>query len=170
LASLTFTPGYFTCSVAVCGPSNLKTVLTHVPKYWEFTSKPLSDQMMFFTKQAFVTSMGGNPEDRAGARYLEKCSPLNALDDIDAPLLLVHGKNDHVVAESESQQIYDSMKKNHQKVSYILFPDEGHRIARFANKMLYLDQAERFLSQHLGGKYRPVSADILSSSSAIMKH
>jgi len=166
LASLTFTPEYFTCCVAVCGPSNLKTVLDNVPKFWEFTSSPLSDKTMFFTKQAFITSMGGNPDEPKGIQYLQKCSPVNHLENIKAPLLLVHGKNDHIVAEKESEQIYHSMKASNKKVTYLLFPDEGHRFAKFANKMLFLDHAERFLSQHLGGDYRPVSSSILAESSA----
>ncbi|MCK4934058.1 MAG: S9 family peptidase [Simkaniaceae bacterium] len=164
LAALTFTPDYFTCCVAICGPSNLKIVLGSVPEFWEFTSKPLSDNNMFFTKQAFITSMGGNPGDEKGAQYLEKCSPLNYLDRIQAPLLLVHGKNDHVVAEKESKQIYDSMKKHNKDVTYILFPNEGHRFGNFANKMMYLNQAELFLSQHLQGKYTPSEQELIVDS------
>lgn len=170
LACLTFTPDYFTCCVAICGPSNLKTVLDNCPKYWEFTSSPLSDKTLFFTKQAFITSTGGNPDDLKGSQYLQKCSPLNHLDNIKAPLLLVHGKNDHVVAEKESEQIYRSMKTGNKEVTYILLPDEGHRIAKFANKMLYLDHAERFLAEHLGGSYRTVSPGILAGSSAQVLH
>ncbi|HEX2580220.1 MAG TPA: prolyl oligopeptidase family serine peptidase [Rhabdochlamydiaceae bacterium] len=166
LACLTFSPDYFTCCVAICAPSNLKTVLDNVPNFWEFTSGPLSDKMLFFTKQAFITSMGGNPDDPKGSQYLQQCSPTNYLDAIKAPLLLVHGKNDHIVAEKESEQIYKSMKASNKKVSYILFPDEGHRFGKFANEMMYLDQAERFLSQHLGGSYRPVDSRILAASSA----
>ncbi len=155
LAALTFTPDYFTCCIAVCGPSNLKTVLDNVPQFWEFTSQALSDKTMFFTKKAFITSMGGDPDTEEGARNLEKCSPLNFLDAIKAPLLLVHGQNDHIVAEKESRQIYESMKARGLDVTYVLFPDEGHRFAKFSNKMTYLDRAEFFLSQHLGGKYQP---------------
>lgn len=166
LASLTFSPDYFTCCAAICGPSNLKTVLGSVPDFWEFTAKPLADKTMFFTKQAFITSMGGDPEDEAGAEYLEKCSPLNYLDKITAPLLLVHGKNDHVVAENESRQIYESMKKNHKDVTYILFPDEGHRFANFSNKLMYLNQVELFLSQHLDGKYSPSAKELIADTSA----
>jgi dipeptidyl aminopeptidase/acylaminoacyl peptidase len=168
LASLTFTPDYFTCCVAICGPSNLKTVLGCVPKFWEFTVKPLSDKTMFFTKSAFITSMGGNPEDPIGSEYLEKCSPLNHLDKIKAPLLLVHGANDHVVVEKESRQIYESMKKNGKPVTYLLFPDEGHRFAKFANKMVYHYHAEFFLSQHLKGKYQPLETATKESSSVVM--
>ncbi|MDX8431118.1 MAG: DUF2920 family protein [Candidatus Algichlamydia australiensis] len=164
LAALTFTPKYFNCCVAICGPSNLKTVLKSTPEFWEFTSKPLSDETMFFTRRAFVTSMGGDPNDEEGAKYLEKCSPLHHLNEIQSPLLLVHGKNDHVVTENESRQIYDSMKKNNKDVTYIFFPNEGHRFANYANNLMYLDQAEQFLSQHLGGKYRPAERSLLADS------
>ena len=165
LASLVFSPDYYACCVSICGPSNLKTVLDNVPKFWELTTGPLSDKMKFFTKQAFITSMGGDPDKAEGIKFLEKCSPLNHLEAIKAPLLLVHGQNDHIVAEKESRQIYTSMKKNHKTVTCILFPDEGHGLAKFPNSMLFLDHAERFLSQHLGGKYQPVSADVMAKSS-----
>ncbi len=170
LASLTFSPQYFTCCVSICGPSNLKTVLDNVPQFWEFTSKPLSDKTNFFTKRAFITSMGGDPDKEEGIRYLQKCSPLNFLEGITAPLLLVHGQNDHIVAERESRQIYESMKKNHKDATYILFPDEGHRCAKFSNKMVWLDRAEFFLSQYLGGKYQPIDKDIAAKSSAIISN
>jgi dipeptidyl aminopeptidase/acylaminoacyl peptidase len=165
LAGLTFTPDYFTCCVSICGPSNLKTVLDNVPQFWELTPKPLSDKLMFFTKRAFITSMGGDPDQLEGARYLQKCSPLNHLEGIQAPLMLVHGRNDHIVAERESKQIYDSMKKNGKKVTYLLFPDEGHRPAKFPNKVLFLDLAERFLSHHLGGRYSPATPGVVAKSS-----
>ncbi len=170
LSCLTFTPDYFNCCIAVCGPSNLKTVLDNVPKFWEFTSKPLSDRTMFFTKKAFITSMGGDPDKPEGIAYLEKCSPLNYLDNIKVPLLLMHGKNDHVVQEKESEQIYRSMRKNNKEVTYILFPDEGHRFAKFPNRMMEFDSIERFLSQHLGGKYTPISQDMREKSSAIVNN
>lgn len=166
LVSLTFSPDYFTCAVAICGPSNLKTVLDSLPKFWELTSSPLSDATKFFTKQAFITSMGADPDSLEGIEYLQKCSPLNYLKAIQAPLLLVHGKNDHIVIEKESEQIYKSMKANNKKVTYILFPDEGHRFAKFANQMLYLDHAERFFSEHLGGSYSPINSDLLAHSKA----
>ncbi len=166
LAALTFTPDYFTCCIAICAPSNLKAILDSVPKFWEFTAKPLSDKLMFFTKQAFITSMGGDPDEAAGAAYLEKCSPLSHLDKIKAPLLLVHGKNDHVITESVSRQIYESMKENNKTVTYIMFSNEGHRFANFSNKVMYLDQAELFLSQHLHGKYRSAREEVVADSTA----
>jgi len=170
LASLVFSSEYFACCVSVNGVSNLKTVLAHLPQFWERPSKPLSDKSLFFTRPAFVISMGGDPDTQEGSAYLKECSPINYLQHIKVPLLLVHGKNDHIVAESESRQIYESMKSNNKAVTYLFFPDEGHGTSKFPNKMAYLNSIELFLSEHLGGAYTPVSQEILGKSSAIISN
>ncbi|MCH9612849.1 MAG: Dipeptidyl aminopeptidase BIII [Chlamydiia bacterium] len=159
LASLTFSPGYFTCHVAERGPSNLKSVLKCVPLFWEFTPYPLADQQCFFTKSDFITCMGGDPDTDEGAAYLESCSPLNYIDAIQGPLLLTHGRNDHVVVESESDQIYHKMEERGLDVRYLVFYNEGHRFATQANILYYLNAAEMFLSEHLGGRHIPVDPE-----------
>jgi len=168
LASLTFTPTYFTCCVSVCGPSSLKTFLDFAPQFWEFTSKPLSDSNMFFTRKAFITSFGGDPETEEGLACLKKSSPLYHLEKIQAPLLLVQGKNDHIITEIEAEQIYRNMKENGKKVTYLLFPGEGHRFANFANKMMYLSHAEAFLAEYLGGHCSKTDSKLLAESTAIV--
>lgn len=166
LTALTQTPNFFVCCIAICAPSNLRTVLTSIPEFWELTLKPLSDRTAFFTKRAFITSMGADPNDPVGAQYLQQCSPLNHLDYIEAPLLLIHGQNDHIVLEKEAKQIYESMKGRQKNVTYILFPNEGHRFYHFANQMFYLDQAEQFLAKYLRGRYNPANKEILKRSTA----
>ncbi len=168
LASLTFTPDYFTCCVSICGPSSLKTFLEHCPQFWEFTAKPLSDKNMFFTRRAFITSFGGDPATSEGIEKLKKSSSLYHLDKIQAPLLLIQGKNDHVITEIEAEQIYRSLKEKGKKVTYLLFPGEGHRFAKFPNKMFYLDHAERFLSEHLHGKARPIDPKSVAGSTGLI--
>lgn len=169
LASLTFTPDFFACAVAICGPSNLKTVLDHVPFYWELTASPLSDKILSFSKNAFITSMGGDPDKKSGAAYLQQCSPLNYVDRIKKPLLLVHGKNDPIVAASESDQIFEKMRSKKLPVLYLSFPDEGHAIAKVSNQMCYLAYSEWLLAQILGGDYEPISEKQLNASSAIIQ-
>ena len=112
--------------------------------------------------------MGGDPDDREGRAYLDKCSPLNFLDQVKRPLLLCHGQKDHIVAERESRQIYDRMKENGCEVNYLLFPDEGHGFAKFPNQIHFLTLAEKFLSEHLGGRCVPSNPKILSESSGII--
>lgn len=169
LASLTFSPDVFACAVAICGPSNLETVLNRVPFYWEFPDSPLSDKMVHFTKNAFIKSMGGNPNSENEASYLQACSPLNHVDKIQKPLLIIHGTNDPIVAASESDQIFEKMEQKKLPAVYISFPDEGHGITKFNNAMCYLAHSEWLFAQFLGGCYEPISVDKIDSSSAIIR-
>lgn len=166
LASLTFSPNVFACAVAICGPSNLKTVLSKVPFYWEFPASPLSDNMVAFTKNAFIKSMGGDPDKESDQAFLESCSPLNYVDQIQRPLLLVHGANDPIVAASESDQIFEKMKQRQLPVLYLSFPDEGHGISKFANEMCQLAYSEWLLAKILGGRYEPITQEQINLSSA----
>jgi len=165
LASLTFSPDIYACAIASCGPSNLKTVLDNVPFYWEFPSAPLSDKMNFFTKNAFITSMGGNPDKECDIPFLESCSPLNYVDKIQKPLLLIHGDNDPIVAASESNQIFESMKKKNLPVTYLSFPDEGHGIEKRGNLLCALAYSEWLLARVLGGTFEPLPEETLKRSS-----
>jgi len=155
LAGLTFSPDFFACSVVVCAPSNLKTVMQKVPLYWESSASPLSDTGVFFTKGAFVTSMGGDPDHEEESKHLENRSPLNHIDAIQKPFLLIHGDNDPIVAKSESDQIFEAMKEKGKPPTYLSFPDEGHGIRKFHNLMIELAYSEKFLSEILGGDYQP---------------
>jgi len=169
LAGLTFSPDIFTCAISICGPSSLKTVLDKVPFYWEFPDGALSDKMVYFTKNAFIISMGGHPDKEEGISYLQSCSPLHHIDRIQKPLLLVHGANDAIVAASESDQIFEKMQQKNLPVTYLSFPDEGHGITKFNNMMCYLAYSEWLLAQFLGGAYEPITQKDLDASSATIR-
>lgn len=169
LSGLTFSPTTFACAVAVCGPSNLKTVLDKVSHHWEGVAAQSPDKILLFTKKAFIKSMGGDPDIPAQVPYLESCSPLNHVDNIQKPLLLVHGMNDHIVASSESDQIYEKMVEKKLPAIYLCFPDEGHGIGKFSNMLCFLAYSEWMLSKFLGGQFEPISEDELQSSSAVIQ-
>ena len=168
LASLAFSPDVFNCAVSICGPSHLKTVLDGCPLFWERPRDQFSDRTVLFTKRAFVTNMGGDPEEEEGLAYLESCSPLNFIDQIEKPLLLAHGGIDHIVKEWESRQIYDKMKESGRDVHYVLYPDEGHGFYQMANQVHFYDLAEKFLAEHLGGRYTPVDPSETEGTSGII--
>ncbi len=69
LAGLTFTPDKFACGVDIVGPSNLFTLLSTIPPYWELF------------KQQFWQRMG-NPTTEEGKALLKAASPLTRVDAI----------------------------------------------------------------------------------------
>lgn len=169
LAGLAFTPDFFAGAVAICGPSNLKTVLDKVPLYWETPTYLGSDSTSFFTKGAFVANMGGNPDEKEGAEFLHSRSPLNFAHEINKPLLLVHGSNDPIVAQSESDQIFEAMKTKGMPLTYLVFPDEGHGFSKFSNQMVSLAYSEKFLAEILGGYFEELTPKDKAASSVTIQ-
>ena len=87
-----------------------------------------------------------DPEMRA---FLEEISPLNNLDRITRPLLVVHGANDPRVPQSEADQLVHGLRERGQDVWYLLALNEGHGFRRKVNAdFQFLVQIE-FLKRHL---------------------
>lgn len=140
LVGMTFTPDEFVCGVDVVGPSNLFSLLSTVPPYWE-------------PEKARFNKRVGNVDTERD--FLESRSPLFKADQIKAPLLIAQGANDPRVKQAESDQIVESMRKNGQEVEYLLFEDEGHGFAKPENRIRFYTAAEKFLAKYLGGRSEP---------------
>ncbi len=142
LAAAAFTPDVFACSISKVGPSSLITLLESIPPYWEAGRK------MFHVRM-------GDPTTAGGKKMLMERSPLYSVDKIKCPLMIVQGANDPRVKKSESDQIFEALKNAGKEVRYLCAEDEGHGFIHPANNMAFLAAAEKFLAQHLGGKYQP---------------
>ncbi|HEX9948377.1 MAG TPA: S9 family peptidase [Allosphingosinicella sp.] len=156
LAGLAFTPDKFACGVDIVGPSNLGTLLSTIPPYWEALRAQFHKRM-------------GDPATPEGKAYQREVSPLYSADKIRRPLLIGQGANDPRVNVAESQQIVDAMKAKNIPVTYVVFPDEGHGFARPQNNIAFNAVAENFLARCLGGRAEPIG-DALKPSSAQVPH
>ena len=65
----------------------------------------------------------------------EDRSPINFVDHIKAPLLLLAGGNDPRCPAEESQQVADAVKKRGGTVQLKIYKDEGHGFARVENQI-----------------------------------
>lgn len=68
------------------------------------------------------------------AAVFEKISPIKNIKNITKPMLIYQGKNDPRVPLSESEQMVDSLKKQGNKIWYVMANDEGHSLAKKANR------------------------------------
>lgn len=140
LVGLTFTPDLFCCGVDIVGPSNLITFMDTIPPYWK-------------TWESVWWTRVGDPKTEA--EFLKSRSPLFKVDQIKKPLLIAQGANDPRVKKSESVQIVEALKKAGKVVKYVEYSDEGHGFARPENRLDFFAKAEKFLAEHVGGRYEP---------------
>ena len=143
LVGATFTPGVFAAAISVVGPSNLVTLVRSFPPYW----RPLLAGTWF----KFV----GDPDDPDDLKDLEARSPINKVDQITAPLMVMQGANDPRVKQHESDQIVEALRARGVPVEYIVKADEGHGFVKPENRMDVYRALERFLATHLGGRSNP---------------
>ncbi len=151
LVGLTFTPDTFACGVDIVGPSNLATLLSTIPPYWE-------SEIESFTKRI------GDHRTEDGKKFLFSRSPLSRADRIARPLLIGQGANDPRVKQAESDQIVKAMQDKKIPVTYVMYPDEGHGFARPENRTSFNAVAEIFLAQCLGGPFEPIGKDFEGAS------
>ncbi len=157
LAGAAFTPDAYRCGVDLVGPSNLATLLRSVPPYWAAMRGQFARRM-------------GDLELPAEAELLRKASPLFAADRIAVPLLIGQGANDPRVKQADSEQLVAALEKAGRPVTYVLYPDEGHGLARPENRTDFYARAEAFLAKSLGGRVEPLPAEgKIAGSTGVVK-
>ena len=94
----------------------------------------------------------GDERDPKMAEHFEKISPLTNIKNITKPMLIYQGENDPRVPLSESEQMVEALKQNGVPVSYIRAKDEGHGIAKKANRDYTYTSISWFLKKYLVGE------------------
>ena len=89
---------------------------------------------------------GSLTADRA---FLETISPIHRVDQIQCPLMVVHGANDPRVPVTEAEQIVSSLRARNHPVEYLRYEDEGHKIAKLPNRIDSFTKMADFLARYL---------------------
>jgi dipeptidyl aminopeptidase/acylaminoacyl peptidase len=96
----------------------------------------------------YVDSLvGPYPEDRSV--YLER-SPINHLDRLSAPILLLQGTEDVVVPPQQAEMLADAARRRHLPVALIMFDGEGHGFRRAETIKAATEAQIYFLSRIFG--------------------
>ncbi len=94
----------------------------------------------------------GDERDPAMRAYLEKISPLNNVEQIDLPMLVVQGENDPRVPVTEARQMVAALRKQGLTVWYMNALNEGHGYRKKENRDIYQQAVVLFLQQNLLGE------------------
>ena len=142
LAGAAFEPGLYAAVVSYVGVSNLFTFIETAPVHW-------GDHLHWRV---------GHPVDDYDE--LAAISPIFHVDQITAPVFLVHGANDIRTPLGESVQIAQALTTRNMPPDMLVFWDEGHGFAIQANNIAFMAKLELFLAEHIGGRSGSTSADI----------
>ncbi len=131
LASITNYPKLWAAAIDTVGMSDLETFLENTAEY---------------RRAHRESEYGSLARDR---ETLRRVSPIHKVDQIEAPLMVIHGANDPRVPVSEADQIVASLEKRGVAVKYLRYPDEGHGLTKLKNKLDCYPQVAAFLKEHL---------------------
>jgi dipeptidyl aminopeptidase/acylaminoacyl peptidase len=133
LAISTFYSDRIRCSIDIVGMSNLVTFLEHTEGY----------------RRDLRRVEYGDERDPKMREFLQRIAPMNNIDKIKKPTLVVAGKNDPRVPVTESDQIVAALKKSGTPVWYIMAKDEGHGFQKKANQDFQFCATVEFLQEYL---------------------
>jgi dipeptidyl aminopeptidase/acylaminoacyl peptidase len=133
LAISAFSSDRIRCSVDIVGMSNLVTFLEHTEAY----------------RRDLRRVEYGDERDPKMREFLEKIAPMNHVDQIKKPMLVIAGKNDPRVPVSESLQIVAALKREGTPVWYLMASDEGHGYRKKVNQDFQFYTTVEFLKEYL---------------------
>ena len=93
----------------------------------------------------------GDERDPDMRAHLESISPLNHVEKIRIPMLVVQGQNDPRVPVTEAEQIVAALRQQNVPVWYMNALNEGHGYRKKENRDIYQQATMMFLSEHLVG-------------------
>lgn len=131
LAALTAYPELWAAGVDIVGISNFVTFLENTSVY---------------RRAHREAEYGSLARDRD---FLERIAPIRHVDNIVAPLFVVHGKNDPRVPLSEAEQLVAALQARGVPVEFQVFDDEGHGVVKLKNKLLMFPAVVNFLDKYL---------------------
>lgn len=137
LAGAVFSPELYKCVVSINGVSDVERMLA-------------ADKRMF-GKRHWVVSYwtkvlsGGEFSET----HLHDISPINFIDNIKAPLLLIHGEKDLTVPVKQSRLMYKAMQEKGKDVTYVEIEGAGHSTYPTKTRTAVLAAIDSFLTKHM---------------------
>ena len=104
-----------------------------MPRHWE----PLKELMKVQI---------GDPKDE---ELMHSISPLEHVDKIDDPILIVHGRRDPRVVIDHAEKLRRQMKRLEREFEWLVKNNEGHGFRKEENRLELYKTMEDFLAQHL---------------------
>lgn len=136
LAGGAFTPELYRCVISVAGVSDVVEMIRDT-KY----KRGRNHWVVSYWQEL----IGDSQEERD---KLKQISPLNHAEKFEAPVLLVHGKDDVVVPIKQSRKMRSALRKADKSVELVTMKGEDHWLSRSETRLQTLREIDAFLQQH----------------------
>ena len=140
LVGAAFTPDRFAAAISYTGMSDLTDLVRSVV--------PFARRLVVNSYLRYI----GDPDDPIAEADMLARSPISRVDDITAPVLLIHGTKDVRVHRRNSDRIFDALRARGAEVEYLVNEYEGHWFINSDSNIELYTTLERFLARHLGGR------------------
>ncbi len=137
LAGATFSPDVYKCVIAINGVSDLDLML----KDEKFDAG--SDHWVVTYWDKVIRS--SNYSDS----FLDDISPINHVDKVQVPVLIIAGREDKVVPYYQSKNMYKALKRADKDATYTLIRNVGHHFRHAEMRVKLLQEMDTFLNIHL---------------------
>lgn len=124
--------GIYRCAVAVAPVSDVKLMYDTDRRETNFNS---------MQKRALIDQLGDPTQ-------YDDISPRRFASRADAPVLLIHGKDDTRVPFRQSQVMADALRDTGKPYQLVVLNEEDHFLSRAATRKQMLDAAMQFVQQH----------------------
>lgn len=132
LSCATRLPDLWCCAIDTVGMYNLETFLENTAEY---------------RRAHRETEYGSLTHHR---HILREVSPIAKIDDIQAPLMVIQGRNDPRVPAEEAEQVVSTLRQRGHTVEYMCYEDEGHGIGKLKNQLDCYPRMAAFLKRYMG--------------------
>ena len=141
MAGLVFTPEVYRCGINAIGVTDMEQLLN------DYTRK--SSILSSWDEEPLLE--WGNMRTAEGRAYAEETSPLNHVDKIQAPLLILQGSNDPIVEAYHAEDLIKELKRKGKTYEAMFQTYEGHCVTYCGEKasLEYLEIQEKFINKYL---------------------
>jgi dipeptidyl aminopeptidase/acylaminoacyl peptidase len=137
LAGVTLQHGLYRCAAAYAGVADMLNL-----RQWD---EERSDGFVNSTTRLWKVAIQGDAKD---APSLKDISPVHHADQADAPIQLIHGKDDTVVPIQESRKMAAALKAAGKTVEYIELPGQDHWLRDEATRIQMLKAQMDFVVKY----------------------
>src|SRR5205085_1835472 len=135
--------GYLTMMAVTKAPDLWAAGVPIVPFVNWFTEVENEDPLL---REYDLATMGDPIKDKA--RYMDR-SPINFVDQIKAPLLILAGAHDPRCPPTESEQVASAVKKRNGVAELKIYENEGHGFSKVENQIDAYSRVGEFLKKHV---------------------